>query len=93
MGRDYKRKLGTRTQKDLRLTVNCYLNVIDRKVKQLLKNVLGKDWVKSFLTIYPKMKERFAAHIKRSRVKLFEKTLRAYIENLMEIMKDVPKML
>ena len=52
------------TQMDLRFTVSCYLNKLNQKVKQFLNNVLGNDWVKSFLTRYPRLKERFAANIK-----------------------------
>ena len=33
------------TQMDLRFTVSCYLNKVDRKVKQFSNNVPGNDWV------------------------------------------------
>lgn len=78
------------TQQDLSYIVTCYLNKIDRKVKQFPNNIPGKDWMKSFVARYPRLKERFASNIKRSRAAVDEETVRAYIENLKDVVKDVP---
>ena len=60
-------------------------------IEKFSNNVPGKGWVKSFLTCYLRTKENFASNIKHSRAEVAEETLRAYIENLKEIVKDVPK--
>ena len=61
------------TQQDLSFVITSYLNKIDRSIKQFSNNVPGKDWIKSFLVRYPRLKERFASNIKRSRAAVDEK--------------------
>lgn len=77
------------TQQDLSFVITSYLNKIDRSIKQFSNNVPGKDWIKSFLVRYPRLKERFASNIKRSRAAVDEKTVRDYIANLKDVVKDV----
>jgi DDE superfamily endonuclease/helix-turn-helix, Psq domain len=78
------------TNQDLIFVITSYLNKIDRSIKQFTNNVPGKDWIKSFLLRYPRLKERFASNIKRSRAAVDERTVREYITNLKDVVKDVP---
>ena len=78
------------TQKDLSVIIASYLNKIDRAVKQFSNNVPGRDWLKSFLQRYPRLKERFASNIKRSRAAVDEETVRSYIANLKTVVEGVP---
>lgn len=39
---------------------------------------------------HPRLKERFASNIKRSRAAVDEKTVRDFIANLKDVVKDVP---
>nr|CAH7764878.1 unnamed protein product [Callosobruchus chinensis] len=78
------------THQDLTVIVTCYLNKIDTTVKQFSNNVPGKDWIKSSLLRFPRLTERFASNIKRCRAAVDEKTVREYIDNLKDVVKNVP---
>lgn len=75
---------------DLRHVIKSYLDRIDRKVKFFTDNKPGLDWMKSFLKRFPRLKERIASNIKRGRAAVTEDTLKEYIDNLKEVVKDVP---
>lgn len=51
------------TQEDLCIIIKIYLNKIDRVMRRFKNNVPGKDWIKSFLSRYHRVKERFASNI------------------------------
>lgn len=78
------------TSEDLGYIVKAYLDKIDRKVNQFNNNLPGKDWKKGFLRRYARVQERFASNIKRSRAAVNEQTVREYISNLEEVVKDCP---
>lgn len=76
---------------DLRMIVKSYLNKTGRTVKRFKNNVPGKEWVLSFLKRHPDLNgSRFAANIKRSRAAIDLPVLKNYIENLSEVVKNIP---
>lgn len=75
---------------DLKYVIKAYLDRTDRNVRKFSQNLPGKEWTKYFLKHHPQLTERFAANIKRSRAAIDEQVLRDYINNLKEVIKDVP---
>lgn len=76
---------------DLRMIVKSYLEKTGRTVKRFKNNVPGKEWVLSFLKRHPDLNgSRFAANITRSRAGIDAPVLKEYIDNLSEVVKDVP---
>lgn len=76
---------------DLRMIVKSYLEKTGRTVKRFKNNVPGKEWVLSFLKRHPDLNgSRFAANIKRSHAGIDAPVLKEYIDNLSEVVKDVP---
>ncbi|KAJ8971660.1 hypothetical protein NQ314_000583 [Rhamnusium bicolor] len=79
------------TTYDLRHAIKSFLDRIGRSVSYFNQNIPGKDWIRSFLQRHPQLTARFAANIKRSRAATDESILREYINNLAEIVRDVPE--
>ncbi|KAJ8885992.1 hypothetical protein PR048_012198 [Dryococelus australis] len=75
----------------LRVIVRSYLNLIGRQVKIFKRNLPGHEWLLGFMKRHPELSVRFAANIKRTRAAINEQTLRDFVRNLGEIVKDVPQ--
>ncbi|KAJ8931634.1 hypothetical protein NQ314_015428 [Rhamnusium bicolor] len=75
---------------DLRHVIKSFLDRIGRSVSYFNQNIPGKDWIRLFLR-HPQLTARFAANIKRNRAATDESILREYINNLAEIIRDVPE--
>lgn len=78
------------TTEGLRNVIKIYLQRTSRVIKDFQDNKPGLEWLKQFLKRYPRLKERIASNIKRSRAAVTEDTLQDYIKNLQEVVKDVP---
>ncbi|XP_047027499.1 MFS-type transporter clz9-like [Helicoverpa zea] len=78
------------TSFDLRIVIQSYLDKIGRRVPKFKNNCPGLEWVSSFLKRNAELSQRLAANIKRSRAGTDRETLSDYIQNLAEVLKDVP---
>lgn len=77
--------------RELRHVMKNYLNRCGRKIKIFKDNLPGKEWTKTYLTRHPRLSERFAENVKRTRAAVDEKTLRSFIENLGKEIENVPE--
>ncbi|KAJ8721086.1 hypothetical protein PYW08_006551 [Mythimna loreyi] len=75
---------------DLRIVIRTYLEKIGRRVSKFKDYCPGTEWVSSFLKRHSCLSQRFATNIKRSRAAIDRETITAYIENLKEVVRDIP---
>lgn len=75
---------------DLHIVIQSYLNKIGRIVLKFKNNCPGNEWVSSFLKRHSCLSQRFATNIKRNRAAVDKDTTTDYIENLREMVRDIP---
>ncbi|XP_047130715.1 uncharacterized protein LOC124810243 [Hydra vulgaris] len=75
---------------DFRFIVKDYLTSQNKTIPQFRNNFPGLEWSKIFLKRHPMLTLRLAANIKRYRAAINEKTLSEYIENLAQVVTNVP---
>lgn len=75
---------------DLRYIVKSYLTRQGKSQQCFCNNLPGRDWTKSFLKRHPQLTVRLSSNIKRNRAQIDEKIISDYIDNLKEVVKDVP---
>lgn len=76
---------------ELRHIMKNYLNRCSRRVATFEDNFPGKEWTKKFILGHPRIFERFAENIKRTRAGIIEEVLRSFIDNLGPELKDIPE--
>ena len=75
---------------DFRFIVKDYLSSQNKTIPQFKNNFPGLEWSKLFLKRHPMLTSRLAANIKRYRAAVNEKTLSEFIENLTQVVTNVP---
>jgi hypothetical protein len=75
---------------DLRFIVKVYLTKQGIIVKSFQENLPGRDWMKLFLKRHPDLTVHFAANIKKVRVGVSENIISDYIDNLEDLIENVP---
>lgn len=75
---------------ELRHIIKNYLNQCGRQIKMFKDNYPGREWVKCFLQRHPRLSQRFAENVKRSRAAVDANILRCFINNLGQELEDVP---
>nr|CAI5864937.1 unnamed protein product [Callosobruchus analis] len=75
---------------DLRVVIETYLDKIGRRVPKFKENCPATEWVSRFLKRHSCLSQRIAANIKRNRPAVGKETITAYIQNLEDVVRNVP---
>lgn len=75
---------------DFRFIVKSYLDRIGRKIKVFKNNLPGLTWVSIFLKRNTTLSIRLATNVKRTRAAVNKDIIQDYINNLKNIISDVP---
>nr|CAH7717026.1 unnamed protein product [Callosobruchus chinensis] len=75
---------------DLRYAVKFYLDKKGIYIDKFKQNLPGYEWVKAFLKRHPNLTRRMSSNIKKVRAKINAEDIEIYMENLNQVVKDVP---
>ncbi|XP_044741169.1 MFS-type transporter clz9-like isoform X3 [Chrysoperla carnea] len=75
---------------DFRYAVKCYLDKKGVKIDRFQNNLPGYEWTKSFLKRHEKLTSRLSSNIKKVRAEVGAKDIENYMENLKEVIENVP---
>lgn len=75
---------------DFRFIVKSYLDRLGRKISNFKNNLPGLTWTSLFLKRNPTLSVRLATNIKRARAAISKEIIQDYINNLKQIISNVP---
>lgn len=75
---------------DFRYTVKAYLDKKGMRIDRFHQNLPGYEWTKSFLRRHEKISSRISSNIKKVRANVSAADIDCYMDNLKEVVKDVP---
>nr|CAI5849142.1 unnamed protein product [Callosobruchus analis] len=75
---------------DLYVVIQTYLDKTSRRASKFKENCPGTDWVSSCLKRHSCLSQRIVANIKRKTAAINKETITAYIQNLENVVRNVP---
>lgn len=75
---------------DFRYAVKAYLDKKRNRIEKFQQNLAGCKWTKSFFKRREKLRSRMSSNIKKVRANVSAADIESYIDNLKEVVKDIP---